>query len=78
MTALERIVFAVLVLAVAGGGYWWWRSQQSPAPPPPPAATATAPAAPASAAQPTDEAGIQHPITQAPVANEGEPAKPLP
>jgi hypothetical protein len=75
MTALERIVFAVLVLAVAGGGYWWWKSQQSPAPLPPPAAitTPSAPAAPEAA-----EGTIQHPIEQAPVGGDTEPAKPLP
>jgi hypothetical protein len=77
MTALERIVFAVLVLAVAAGGYWWWRSQQTPAPPPPP--PAVAPAATPTAPPVADaEPSVQHPIEQAPVGSESEKPKPLP
>jgi len=77
MTAMERIVFVLLVLAVGGGGYWWWRSTQLP--PPMPAAPVTtitpaAPAAPANDAEP----GIQHPIEKAPVATDATPPKPLP
>ncbi len=71
MTALEKIIFAVLVLAIAGGGYWYWRSQQAPAP------AAVAPAAPPIASTPTEtEPAIQHPIEQAPVG--GAENKPLP
>jgi len=77
MTALERIVFAVLVLAVAGGGYWWWKSQQNPAPMPPPAAVTT-PVAPAPVPEAAAEGTIQHPIERAPVGAETEPPKPLP
>lgn len=73
MTALERIVFVLLVLAVGGGGYWWWRSQQAPEPLP-----AVAPVAPPVAAGGEVEPGIQHPIEQAPVAGDPAGAKPLP
>ncbi|HUL63300.1 MAG TPA: DUF3014 domain-containing protein [Burkholderiaceae bacterium] len=72
MTALEKIVFAVLVLVVAGGAYWWWKSQ---APEPYPAAPVATPAPAPAPAEP--EPGIQHPIEQAPVAS-GEAPKPLP
>jgi hypothetical protein len=72
MTALERIIFVVLVLAVAGGGYWWWRSQQAPAPLP------VVPPAPVAAPSTEAEPPIQHPIEQAPIANEAQAPKPLP
>jgi hypothetical protein len=71
MTALERIVFVVLVLAVLGGGYWWWKSQSPPQLPGAPVAT-PAPTPPPAESEP----GIQHPIEQAPVG--GESNKPLP
>lgn len=75
MTALERIVFIVLVLAVGGGGYWWWRSQQTPDPLP---VTAPPPVAASAPTEPNDAApAIQHPIEQAPVA-EAAPAPKLP
>jgi len=72
MTALERIVFVVLVLAVGGGGYWWWRSQQAPAPLP--IVSSAQPVTPSSDVEP----GIQHPIEQAPIAGDSGAAKPLP
>src|SRR5262245_44980809 len=72
MTALEKIVFAVLVLVVAGGAYWWWKSQT---PEPWPTAPVATPAPTQAPAEP--EPGIQHPIEQAPIAS-GETAKPLP
>lgn len=79
MTALERIVFAVLVLAVAGGGYWWWKSQA-------PTPVSSAPVSPVTAPAPQDpappppqaEGAIQHPIEQAPVASDSDQGKPLP
>jgi len=73
MTALERIIFAVLVVAVIGGAYWWWKSQTPPELPVAPVATPAAPAP----ATPEAEPAIQHPIEQAPVAGNEAP-KPLP
>lgn len=74
MTTMEKIVFALLVLAIGGGGYWWWASQQGPSPLPPP--TAVAPTAPTASTETEPE--IQHPIEQAPVGTEPVAAKPLP
>lgn len=71
-TALERIVFVVLVLAVGGGIWWWWKSREAP-PPPPVAAPVVEPAAVKPA-----EPQIQHPIEKAPVAEQAEAPKPLP
>jgi Protein of unknown function (DUF3014) len=73
MTAMERVVFVLLVLAVGGGAYWWWRSQQLP---PLPETTVTAPAPAPVAPENTPE--IQHPIEEAPVAANTEAPKPLP
>jgi hypothetical protein len=70
MTALEKIIFAVLVLAVAGGGYWYWRSQQVPV------ALPVAPSAAPVAATQEPEPAIQHPIDQA--ATGAPDNKPLP
>ena len=78
MTAMERIVFVLLVLAVGGGGYWWWRSTQLP--PPMPVAPVTTSPTPAPTAPPANDAepAIQHPIEKAPVATDATPPKPLP
>lgn len=69
-TAMERIVFVLLVLAVAGGVYWWWTSRQEPAPLP------VAPPVKTAAPQVEPEPAVQHPIQPAPPAGEAE--KPLP